>query len=459
LSDQLQSQPLHPDLATQIKTAAFSNLPANLAGKSHLAVAPTVLAEGQVLNLVDRQIEVQRASVLVFVDHLPRANWGHACEYQFYDPTTGSLVQQASALFPPHINHPTLALEVFHAPLATAATASPVVFQKTNLASILGVDHLVLGPNEDRYAVLWTSQISNRRHVEDLEFLWRTLVDIYGFKTDHIYVLCYDGTINATDTGGSIGNWVGDNTPYRMTVHSAATAADLTAVFSTLAGKLQANDLLLVHTNNHGSPSGLCVDGGSVITPDQFGAMLATLPTFESLVVTMEQCFSGAFQGPVIAKSTAAKTVFASAVSADKSSDGDAHFDPWAYAWIGAIAGATPYGAALAADPDTNHDGLMSMKEACNYALANDTGADDNPQYADNPAGCGTSIFLGLPPSPSLVATIEKFLAGIAVQPIPGPDPGPERQVTTVSLQSLSAVAKAISRFPAPSTTGLIRER
>ena len=72
---------------------------------------------------------------------------------------------------------------------------------------------------EQRYAILWTSQISNRRHVEDLEFFWRTLVNVAGFNPANIYVLCYNGTISATDVSGSIGNWYGNNTPYQMKVY------------------------------------------------------------------------------------------------------------------------------------------------------------------------------------------------------------------------------------------------
>jgi hypothetical protein len=43
-----------------------------------------------------------------------------------------------------------------------------------------------------------------------------------------VYVLCYDGTISATDVGaGGIGNWYGDNTAYQMKVHASATTANL----------------------------------------------------------------------------------------------------------------------------------------------------------------------------------------------------------------------------------------
>lgn len=446
--------PLPSEAATAIKTAAFTALGTQASGSTHLAIAPGVLAAGTVLRAVDRQITLRHDAALVFVDGMPQANWGHPCRYQFFDAASHALVQDEPALFPPDINHPELGMEIFHAPLATSRVGSPTIFQRVSLATLLGGGHLTLGPSEDRFALLWTSQISNRRHLEDLEFAWRTLTDIYGFAADHILVLCFDGTINATDTGGSIGNWVGDNTPYRMQVHASATAANLTAAFATLAGKLKSSDLLFIHTNNHGSPSGMCVDGSTVVTTAQWGTMLATLPAFDSLVVTMEQCFSGTFQGATLNNSSAARTVFASAVSADKSSDGAAHFDPWALALISALAGSSPAGAALAADPDTNNDGMVSIKEACDYAQAHDTGADDNPQYADKPAGCGTGIHLGVPSTPSVISSIQKFLAQqVGPVHIPIPDPGPEHVLsnpaTLQQAQALGAVAKAATRFHA----------
>ena len=136
-------------------------------------------------------------------------------------------------------------------------------------------------------------------------------------------------------------------------------------MFNTLKGKLKAADLLLIHTNNHGSPSGLCVDASSVLTPTQFGTILTTLRVFDKLIVTMEQCYSGAFQAPVIQNSTAKHTVFASAVPANKTSAGAAHFDPWALDLIEALNGATPAGAALPSKPAISADGgIRSRRRA-----------------------------------------------------------------------------------------------
>jgi hypothetical protein len=385
-------------VAVKIKLAALAGLSSVDAKTVSLAISAEVYAQGRVFNLVDTKMTVREAAALVFIDRHPGANWGHPCTYHFYNPATGALLYQEDALFPPNLAGGTV-LSVFHAPSARAipaatATVSPVVAE---LLVPLPPQPVVSSAIQQRYAILWTSQISDRRHVEDLEFMWRTLVNLYGFTPGNIYVLCYNGTLGSVDYN-PLGNWAGNNTPYQMHIYAAATVANLQAVMNALAGKLKPKDLLLVHTNNHGSPNGLCVDNSSVITPNQFATMIAGLPVCRTLIVTMEQCYSGAFQGPVLQTSTATNTVFASAVPANLESAGAAHFDPWAEDLIAALDGAMPSGAALANKPTSNFDGLISIKAACDWAKLTDTGTGDAPQYGDNPAGCGASIFLGTEP-------------------------------------------------------------
>ncbi len=424
--------PLSPSISVQIKQAALAALTPQLSATVRLSIANHVFPAGHVFRLVDTTLVVKQAAALVFVDLMPQANWGHKCSYQFYDPASGKLLYQQDALFPPNLAGD-IPLEVFHAPFRPIVPVIPVGLPVSPVTPVTPVVPVTpvrpvtplqpfrppLRPTldralsrglvsqvqvpasdaiEQRYAILWTSQISDLRHVEDLEFMWRTLVNVYGFAKANIYVLCYNGTISAVDVSGAVGNWYGDNTPYEMQVHSSATTANLQAVFNSLGGILKPKDLLFIHTNNHGSTTGLCVDNSTVITPSQFGTMLKGLPAYRALVVTMEQCFSGAFQSPTLTNSTATDTVFASAVDANTSSDGAAHFDPWALALAEALCGATAAGGALASKPNPNLDGLVSIKAACDWAKANDTGSDDDPQYADQPPGCGSRIFLGLAP-------------------------------------------------------------
>jgi roadblock/LC7 domain-containing protein len=387
------TQHLDRAVADEIKQAAFGQMATNQGATRHLSLAPTIFPEGHVFQAVTDKITVPRAAALVFIDHEPLANWGHPCTYAFYDPASGQHIASHDALFPPDLAGG-IGLEAFHAPLAKVLTAKPIVAQAVDWTTILG-NQFAAAAQQERYAILFTSQISNRRHVEDVEFHWRALVNVYGFNPANVLVLCFNGTIGATDSTDFV-HWAGNGTPYQMHVHAAATDANLAAAMQTIAGKITSNDLLFIHTNNHGAPTGLCVNNSSVITPTRFGQMMDVLPQMGSLVVTMEQCFSGAFQATVLAKSKAAKTVFSSAVPADKVSAGAAHFDPWALEWAKSVVGATEAGAALPSNPDTGHDGLVSMREAFDYSKANDHASYDDPQYADKPKGSGSKVFLGL---------------------------------------------------------------
>jgi hypothetical protein len=183
--------------------------------------------------------------------------------------------------------------------------------------------------DDNRYALLWTSQISNRRHVEDLEFAYRILRHRFGFPAANIKVLCYDGTIGATDaTAAQMATWVGDGTPYQMKVDASATKAHLQSTLTDLSNKMNSSSLLFVHTNNHGSPSGLCVDNSSVLTPTEWGSMLDGMKSFGTLVVTMEQCYSGAFSQPTLDHSQASQTSFAAPCR--QQGERGRHADPWA---------------------------------------------------------------------------------------------------------------------------------
>jgi hypothetical protein len=325
--------------------------------------------------------------------------------------------------------------------------ARPVVYRPIDLAKLHLHPWFV---DDNRYALLFTSQISNRRHVEDVELAYRVLHHRFGFPRQNIYVLCYDGTIGATDaTPAQMATWVGDGTAYEMDVTAAATKANLQSTLQQISQRMDSDSLLFVHTNNHGSPSGLCVDNSSIVTPSEWGTMLDGMDPFGTLLVTMEQCYSGAFLQPTLDHSTAQRTSFASAVPADKVSWGAAHFDPWAQAWFEGVNGSTAYGASLAHQPDTNHNGRISAREAFDYSDAYDTAADD-PQYGDAPAGCGASVYLTRPPSLwEIIREIASRYAAIdkSVVHIPKGDPPPEwAEELITSLETVEALA---ARFEA----------
>lgn len=434
-------------ILSRIRAGAFAALTPRTAATTHLSLVHQVYPQGHVLKLVDRRIQVPADSVIVFVDEMPGANFGHPCRYEFHSPTNGELIDVQDAFFPPEVSDPQIVRQDFHAPLTVKFTR-PTVFEAVDWAKVRPWPWVL---DDNRYALLFTSQISNRRHVEDLEFAYRILRHRFGFPASHIHVLCYDGTIGATDaTASEMATWVGDGTAYQMTVDASATKANLQSTLTTLSNEMNSESLLFVHTNNHGSPTGLCIDNSSVLTPTEWGTLLDGMNPFGTLVVTMEQCYSGAFEQPTLDHSKAGRTSFASAVPADKVSAGATHFDPWAQTWFESVNGSTAYGASLSHDPDANANGRISVREAFDYSDSYDPNTSyDDPQYADSPTGCGAGIYLTR--APTLLEIIEQMIKSLKLvekqilKRPPLPDPAPDW--AGEMLRSLTAFETLASRL------------
>ena len=437
-----------PQMLDRVRSHAFAMLTPQTAAVHHLGVVPRMLRKGETLKLVDRRIKVPEDSVLVFEDQMPGANFGHRCRYLFHSAKDGSLLQTVEAMFPPEVADVALLPQYFHEPLAQAETRTNL-YAKVDWSKIAHYPWLV---DDNRYALLWTSQISNRRHVEDTEFAYRILRHKFGFPASHIYVLCYDGTIDSTDFhGANMATWVGDGTAYEMQVHASATKANLQSTLTTISNRMNGDSLLFVHTNNHGSTTGLCVDNSAVVTPTEWATMLDGMKPFGTLVVTMEQCYSGAFLQPTLDHSKAGRTSFASAVPADKVSAGDSHFDQWARTWFEAVNGATAYGASLAHNPDTNASGRVSVKEAFTYSDTYEyANPYDDPQYGETPTGCGSLIYLTK--APTLADILREILARYLLverQIIKHPLPDPPPDWAVKLLESLDVADALAQRFAA----------
>jgi len=435
-------------LLEAVRAEAFATLTPRTAASTHLGLVRRIYQKDHVLRLVDREIRVPADSILVFEDQVPGANFAHPCRYLFHSSTNGQLVHVEDASFPPQVADPQTDVENFHAPL-NKVPPGPAVYGAVDWSKIPLHPWLL---DDNRYALLWTSQITFRRHVEDVEFAYRVLRHRLGFPAQNIYVLCYDGSIGATDaTAAEMATWVGDGTAYQMDVTSSATKANLQSTLMTISGRMNGESLLFVHTNNHGAEAGLCVDNSTVVTPAEWGTMLDGMAPFGTFVVTMEQCFSGAFLQPTLDHSKASRTSFASAVPADKYSYGEYHFDGWARAWLEAVNAATVYGATLMHQPDTNGNGRVSVREAFDYSDAYDAELPlDDPQYGDEPVGCGANIYLTKPPSlVDIIKAITAKYVAIDKTVIKHPIPDPPPEWASELLASLSTAEALADRLDA----------
>ncbi len=396
---------LKQEIKNQIRSAVIAR--SEIAAKKdkiNLSLLDEVLPKNDRLRVLGVDRTLERDTAVVLADLAPERNWAHPCRIYLHDAATGKLYDQIDASFPPiQIKRGSSPVEHFHTPVKLRDS----VRSGRSIASGTAppVNALANHPGQ-RYAILFSGD-SDNRHLNDLEFLYRTLIDIYDFAPANIQVVNHDGTINYDGAPNPIGNWPGDNTAYRIVVNEPGTRAGFQNAITAIAAQIQPEDLLLIHTNNHGAGPGdgvadfcLCAQDAAndwaAYFVNDFISDLGGLPAFEVLMVMMEQCRSGGFINPIINNSPAIWTHVVTAVAAGDYSLGGANFDPFAEDWIAALAGQYPNGGALTQAVDTNNDGRLSSAEIYVYANAvHDVG--DTPQSSEHPAGVDEFIFFGLP--------------------------------------------------------------
>jgi hypothetical protein len=381
-------------LFQRVRAHAFCSLSFEKQETTNLHLDEHVYKKGETIGPEFQKIVTPLDTILVFADDDPRANFGHACRYLLYDAGNGDFHREVPARFPPIADaRQPKTLRAFHEPVQFVA--DPIRF---HLYPPIWRCPIII-PEGTRYAILY-SGMSNKRHLNDMEFLYRTLVDVYALDPAHIYALSYDGTLNTQD--GVQVSWPGDGTPYRIKITGQGNRAAFEAAVDDLKTKLHALDTVMIHCNNHGDYDGvpgtsfLCTyPGWGKYYNADFSNKLAQLPKFRQLIVMLEQCNSGGFNASILGKSPAAATSVASAAIESQSSyvSADGNWDPFARDWIAAQAGHTPFGTALSFGADSDADGKIEAEEAFGYANAV-RDPRDSPNFSEN-SEVGGDIALG----------------------------------------------------------------
>src|SRR5437016_4019426 len=381
------------ELFQRIQAHAFDEMQWSRLQTTNLYLDQRIYKPGEQIGPRRQNIVAERPSVLVFADDDPQANFAHPCRYLLYDAETGEPDREVPAQFPPFVKAQPKTLQAFH---------EPVRFTETTIYRVRPWPPFrcpIILPRGERYAILY-SGMSNKRHLNDMESLYRTLIDLYDFNPKNIYALSYDGTLNTQD--GVQVHWPGDGTNYRIKLTGSGTRADFEAAVNNLKGRIKRDDLLLIHTNNHGGYDGTPGTANLCTYPswdgyyaENFANKLAEFPKLGKLIVMMEQCHAGGFNTPVINKSPATATSVASAATEPNNSyvSADGNWDPFARDWIAAQAGHDAFGGALAHNADTSGNGRIEAEEAYDYANSIKLAAD-TPNFSES-SEAGGDIALG----------------------------------------------------------------
>jgi hypothetical protein len=244
------------------------------------------------------------------------------------------------------------------------------------------------GSNHDRY---WN----------DMSFMFRTLKERYGYRDEDIHVVYSDGRDTAVDQKKVSGEYADSPRDFDGDgiddVDRASTRQEVVSLFDELRGQLTENDQLFVFATNHGSqqPEGtshavLVLFYSEVITDSDFGELAGRLDLGTGAFF-FEQCFSGG----MIDELKRSNHVVMSAADWDEyswSCDTEGAYDELAYHFVSALMGKTLTGQVVEADG--NGDGVVSMREAFNYARQRDSQEDEHPQYYEGTSGLGTDTSL-----------------------------------------------------------------
>ncbi len=359
-----------------------------------LYVLPEVLPSNERIATWTKDVFTTNASGwLVFVDRVPGANWEHPCWYFFVDANSGD-IQRFDAKTPPMRQaEMTEITQGRDNPAPGLSEASLEQFSQ-RLRSLPKP-----GPTRGQaYAFIISggaNQSNNHiRYWNDCAFIYRALVEYYGYADDHIRVCISDGTNPAIDRSD------GTNSPADLDgdgdddIEYPATFDYIEQVFGELATTMTAGDQLFIFTTDHGGQESgmdcyLNLWNSETLRDDQMAGFVNALPC-QTITCAFEQCYSGGMiddlegDGRVIA--TAAHWSELSWAMPP-----DYIYDTFVYHWTCAVSWQTPDGDPV--DADSNDDGIVSMHEAFLYAEANDFD-DETPQYSSTPSELGDMVNL-----------------------------------------------------------------
>jgi hypothetical protein len=398
----------------EAKTIAITSAFNNQISSSNVVVTKELLPPDAQIRCFNKfYASPANPSWMFFSDDQPGANWAHSARVAFVDAVTGEY-QLINVTWPPEAASDSFSIEYENVAENVVIPPEPKMLKRTILSSNIArssmakpksVSDAGINATGSKYAVLicggysWGSLYT--RYYTDIQEMYVALVNTYNYPAENIYVLCADGDADGNGTIPFSGEERSMDLDGNGTIdcNTAATSDNIISTFSDLNTKMTSNDILFVFTTDHGNNSydPAVYDEGLLslwnyesMRDDEFADAVNQIENYQYQMFCMEQCFSG----DMINDLWGANRVIATAANWDEVSWGRV----FSSLWIAAVNGSDP-------DADVNGDGLVSMKEAFDYAELNDS-EDETPQYYETTAGLGATLTLnGLisdPPPPGL---------------------------------------------------------
>ena len=258
------------------------------------------------------------------------------------------------------------------------------------------------------------------RYYNDIKFMYKTLVNDYGYPKANIKVLMSDGADPGLDQidrfDGAVAHKISSDNDLDgggAETIQRATKTNVTAALSAWKA-IGTDKTLLIFTTGHGHVISTTSDPAtynvaldlwgtgaeSSITDAEFASALSSASNNPKIIMIAEQCNGGGFKDNIILSSGSTRVLETAAKGNEVS-----HSNDFSYYWISGVAGhdtATPTPNKVDADTGSGTiDGKISMREA--YTFANNRNPSgqcsvcakvETPQIWEYAASSATSSFV-----------------------------------------------------------------
>ena len=249
------------------------------------------------------------------------------------------------------------------------------------------------------YAVLYNGSDGYYVFMNDLKFMFKTLINDYGYTKDNILVLSYNGSSYDLDEDG------------QNDIDFSGTRVNADTVFARLQRVVTNNDLVFFYATDHGTSeynkcadAALSVYSGDPIYEENLTSFFDRLDTANrkiTKIIQLNTCYAGgmipelkALDYPLMIMTASKECEVANHTHAPCDTIDSCHYCAYSFWWTSALHGAWPQGG-FATAADYNGDGKVSIQEAARYAVTNDEYAQKTANPKEHPLYWDSDCLVG----------------------------------------------------------------